>query len=289
MKIDQLNYFLEVAKQEHLGKASKILNISPSAISHSIAQLEEELGQDLFFRERKRIFLTPQGKLLQTKVSSILLQLQCLKEDISHESAALQGHFRIGVNSVLADSLLIPVWNNLIQDNPKLTGEIFSLRSGDVLKGILGSELDFGLCFSPEQSSLLETEVLRRGNLLVTVRKKHPVLTSKRQLNEFQAIAPKALKGIENCERHPLLKKLGLTSSVQTIFDNYAIAISLLKSSNVWTLLPDFLVEQNRDSLQAVYPSQPSAPYNLSAVWLKERPLLKPLKLLLTNLKKVSN
>ena len=32
MKIDQLTYFLETAKQEHLGKAARILRLSPSAM-----------------------------------------------------------------------------------------------------------------------------------------------------------------------------------------------------------------------------------------------------------------
>lgn len=284
MKIDQLNYFLEVAKLEHLGKAAKILSISPSAISHSIALLEEELGQDLFFRERQRIFLTPEGKILQQRVSEILLKLQCLKEELSHESAPLQGHFRLGVNSSLAEPL-IAAWNKVSENNPNLTGEIFSLRSGDVLTGVLDGELDFGLCFSPEASERLDKVILKKGQLTIAVRKKHPVLISKKSLNDFPSLAPKALKGIENCERHPLLKRLGIHSPVKTIFDNYGIALSLIKSSNAWALLPDFLIEQNKNDIQAAVETSSQAPYNVSAVWLNERPLLKPLKLMLENLR----
>ena len=42
MNIDRINYFLETAKHEHLGRAAKALAISPSAISHAIKLLEEE-------------------------------------------------------------------------------------------------------------------------------------------------------------------------------------------------------------------------------------------------------
>ena len=41
MKIDQLRYFFETARQGHIGRAANIVAISPSAISHSIAALEE--------------------------------------------------------------------------------------------------------------------------------------------------------------------------------------------------------------------------------------------------------
>jgi LysR family transcriptional activator of glutamate synthase operon len=58
MKIDQLIYFAETAKEEHIGRAAKILGISPSAISHSIASLEGELQLKLFQKKGKNIFLT---------------------------------------------------------------------------------------------------------------------------------------------------------------------------------------------------------------------------------------
>ena len=48
MNFDQLRYFVETARFEHIGKAAKSVAISPSAISHAIANLEDELGLDPF-------------------------------------------------------------------------------------------------------------------------------------------------------------------------------------------------------------------------------------------------
>ena len=72
MKLDQLTYFLEAARQEHIGKAARILAISPSAISHSIAALEEELGAPLFERKGKYIFLTNRGRRLMERAAELL-------------------------------------------------------------------------------------------------------------------------------------------------------------------------------------------------------------------------
>lgn len=50
--------FSEVAKQKTFVSAANVLNVTPSAISHSISGLEEELGFALFVRNRTGIMLT---------------------------------------------------------------------------------------------------------------------------------------------------------------------------------------------------------------------------------------
>ncbi len=55
MTLDQLQYFVEAARRQHIGQAARFLNISPSAISHSIAALEEEFGQSLFEKQGRQI------------------------------------------------------------------------------------------------------------------------------------------------------------------------------------------------------------------------------------------
>ncbi len=55
--------FSEVAKQKaFVTAAAKVLNVTPSAISHSINGLEKELGFALFFRNRNGVQLTSAGE-----------------------------------------------------------------------------------------------------------------------------------------------------------------------------------------------------------------------------------
>ena len=83
VKLEQLSYFLEVAKTEHVGKAAKALAISPSAISHSIRKLEEEFGRELFVKQGKRIHLTSHGKLLMERARKLLEEADSIREDRS--------------------------------------------------------------------------------------------------------------------------------------------------------------------------------------------------------------
>src|SRR5436189_204346 len=112
MKIDQLLYFVETAKTQHIGKASKILNVSPSAISHSIAALEEEIGHPLFEKMGKAIYLTLHGKKLAQKVEPILSSLTKVKEELQAEDIEPEGHFKIAATHGLADKFILPLIND---------------------------------------------------------------------------------------------------------------------------------------------------------------------------------
>ena len=59
MELRQIEYFIEVAKREHMTEAAAVLHVAQSAVSRQIFNLEAELGVDLFFREGRKIKLTP--------------------------------------------------------------------------------------------------------------------------------------------------------------------------------------------------------------------------------------
>src|SRR4051812_49213953 len=98
MKLDQLVYFFETAKFEHLGKASKALHICPSAISHSIQMLEEELDCELFENHGKHIRLTSQGQKMAKHAESVIGKLREIKEQMTSADPALwNGTYRLAV------------------------------------------------------------------------------------------------------------------------------------------------------------------------------------------------
>ena len=50
MEIRVLKYFLAVAREENISRAAEVLHITQPTLSRQIAQLEEELGTQLFVR-----------------------------------------------------------------------------------------------------------------------------------------------------------------------------------------------------------------------------------------------
>ena len=63
MEITQLKYFMAVAKTGKIVIAADSLFVTPPAISTSIAQLEKELGVQLFTRRANRLQLNKQGEI----------------------------------------------------------------------------------------------------------------------------------------------------------------------------------------------------------------------------------
>lgn len=287
MKLHQLLYFLETAKHEHIGKAAKILAISPSAISHSISGLEEELGRQLFAKQGKNILLTNHGKLLYERVSKLINDVEAIKEEIMSDQVELQGTYRLAATHMLCPALLTPAWIDIQGKNPKLVGELYSLRSAQVLQGVSSGEYDFGICFSPQSNPSVHIKTLWEGKLVIAVRKNHPLLKLKgdAQINSVYAYpctAAKSYQGIDNCESHPIFEKFGIEPRVDLIFDNYEVAVRKILLSDAWALLPEWIV--SRHGLVPIVPEGWTAPVNISVLWPRNRILTRVLQKLIQTL-----
>lgn len=68
----QLLYFRYIAEAGSITRVAETINISPTALSKSIHQLERELDTDLFDREGRKIVLNRNGKIFLEHVREIL-------------------------------------------------------------------------------------------------------------------------------------------------------------------------------------------------------------------------
>lgn len=290
MKFEQLTYFLETARTEHIGKAAKAMHISPSAISHSIAQLEEELGRELFVKKGKRIFLTSHGKLLMERAEKLLRDVKTIKEEVAAENVELQGHYRMAASHDLCVQYLAPAWVKLQNQNAKLSGEMFTLRSSQVVSGIVSKELDIGLCFSPLAHPELQHRALRTGQIVPVLRKDHAIFKLKeadriKALSQYPCVLPKSFQGVDVCERHPMFERFQIKLTPLFLIDSYAVGLQHVAKSDAWSFMPDWLVENRKDEVKALKVTAGwEAPYQVSAIWSKDRPLTTAMTKLVDNL-----
>lgn len=85
MSLVQLNYFLIVAEEQHLGRAASRLHISQPPLTRQIRSLEEELGQPLFARTSAGMELLPAGRRLYPEVQKVLGSVAKLRDHLSEE------------------------------------------------------------------------------------------------------------------------------------------------------------------------------------------------------------
>ena len=72
MTVDQIRYFLEIAKCRSLLDASKNLHITQPTLSRQMSNIEKDLNVQLFFRTNHGIKLTPAGEVLQQKWENMM-------------------------------------------------------------------------------------------------------------------------------------------------------------------------------------------------------------------------
>ena len=76
MDLLQLKYFCEIAREEHITRAAKNLNIAQPALSASLNRLEKELGVSLFDRVGRNISLNSCGQAFYQHISPALLLIE---------------------------------------------------------------------------------------------------------------------------------------------------------------------------------------------------------------------
>ena len=107
LELTRLKVFREVASLGSFTKAAETLGYAQPSISHHVAQLERELGTQLFERQARRVQLTPAGEVFLGHVRSVLIQLADAEREVA-ETARLGGRVLRVTAFPTAAATLIP-------------------------------------------------------------------------------------------------------------------------------------------------------------------------------------
>jgi len=118
---EDLRFFMRVAALSSLTEVARELGLSLPAVSKRLALLEEKLGVQLVRRTTRRLELTPEGVLYAEGARPILSQLALLEEEVSHESATLQGSLNINASFGFGRRYVAPLVSQFAAQHPALT------------------------------------------------------------------------------------------------------------------------------------------------------------------------
>lgn len=96
MDIRSLRSFITVAQCLSFTEAAKRIYIGQSALSKQIAELEEELGVELFIRHHRTLELTPAGKTLLREGNSLIVKVGEVIEKTRQAQRGIRGSLKIG-------------------------------------------------------------------------------------------------------------------------------------------------------------------------------------------------
>ncbi len=153
MKIRVLRYFMAIAREENMTRASEQLHISQSALSKEIKKLEEELGHTLFIRTNKNMKLNDEGMLLRKRASDILTMVDKTAEEFSMLDNITGGEIRIGCAESIQIKYLARVIKSFKEDYPDFVFRIFSGDTEPVAERLERGLLDIAVIVEPPNLS----------------------------------------------------------------------------------------------------------------------------------------
>lgn len=179
MNIRQLEYFLEVARQESFSKAATILHVSQPSISEMVKNLEEELGMPLLYRGAKRLELTDAGQLVQEQAQQIVAQFNNLAGNLKDLDLLQKGRIRIGIPSITASTIFPRVLGEFKQHYPNIELQLHEFGSKKVRQGVNEGTLDIGIvCTLPDRSENFEVFPFVEDPLRVIVHPEHRIAST---------------------------------------------------------------------------------------------------------------
>jgi len=147
--IKQLNYALAVAKRLHFKKAADDCFVSPSTLSNAIAELENQIGFQIFERTNKKVIVTKLGLELLKKVETIQFHIEDIKNLGEKQKAPLSSPLTIGIIPTIGPYLLPLVLPKLKKYYPNLKLKILESKSSSLVQRVNDGDLDMAILALP--------------------------------------------------------------------------------------------------------------------------------------------
>ena len=172
MKIAAFHTLHTVIVTGSLAKAAQALNLTPSAVSMQMKQLEDFMGTALFDRSGQTIKPVPLAHEIASVMEEALARVEALRD---RPDTRVQGTVRLGIVDTLLPLLLPRTLSVLQQRHPLLRVGVDRGKSRALLQRIRSSEVDLALLAQPLQApqtarGLIWLPLLQRDFVLIAPR-----------------------------------------------------------------------------------------------------------------------
>ena len=133
MDSHSLRLFLSLADNLHFGRTSREQHVSPSALSRSIKQLEDEVGAALFVRDNRSVRLTREGQQFREYASEVINGWQAIRQTFMQDQLNLHGELSLYCSVTASYSFLYDILSSFRQDYPRIE---MKLHTGDPAKAV---------------------------------------------------------------------------------------------------------------------------------------------------------
>lgn len=170
MELLQLQYFLTVARMEHVTEAARSLHVTQSSLSKTIQRLEEDLGVPLFDRTGRKLRLNEFGSKFLSRVERALFELEQGKLELRDLSNPEHGTLELAVTTA---STLPNILREFRKKRPDIQFHVQMLTTQEMVTLLHRGEVDFCLSSPPIQDDDIECQIVFIDPILVAVPRGH--------------------------------------------------------------------------------------------------------------------
>jgi len=247
MDFKQLRAFLTIAETGSVTRAAESLNLVQPAVSRQLHLLEQDLGTELFGRERHGMTLTEAGRALIGYARRAMLELDRARAEIgvSARGIGISGLATIGLLPSTCDLLAGPLVSAVAEAHPGIRLRIAAGYAGTLAQWLETGEVDAALLYGVARSPHVQTSVLIEealwvvGPLSARLRRDRPVALA--DLVGQPMILPSPPHGIRTLVDHACaVSHVELTIAAET--NAMSVQRSLAIGGHGLTILPAIAV-----------------------------------------------
>ena len=174
MTLLSFEIFYAVAQEKSFQKAAKLLNMTPSAISHDISTMEKELGFSLFIRNKNGTVLTSNGEAVYPHILDVLNSNEYLLQSVAQLKGLKSGTLKVGCFNSVCTAWMPSIMTAFRKEYPEITVKVYQGTYADVEEWLKNGIIDVGFLSESCTKDFFYTP-LYKDQLLCLTPKNFPV------------------------------------------------------------------------------------------------------------------
>ncbi len=247
MHLRTLELFCTIAEQRSFSKAAKAHDLTQSAVSQAIGQLEESLGVRLIDRSKRPLVLTPEGKTYLSGLRGVLRSYERLEQEVRSISSTLKGQITIGTIVSVGLSYMPEATDAFARLHPEVDVMTEFGSADRVVEMTTEGEVDFGLVSFPRSTKQIQCIPWQQEPMRIVCSAEHPLAASHEvtlaQLRGTDMIGfDRGLilrQEIDRC-----LADAGVAVNVRMEFDNVDSMIRAIQANRGIGIIPEAAVRR---------------------------------------------
>jgi len=226
-------YFDEVARLGSIRSAAARLNVSPSAVSRQILNLETEYGMPLFERLPRGVRLTAAGEVLLNRVRRWRQDQEKERRQLQEMQGLRRGHVTVGLMECLAADFVPRVFAGIQHKFRGITLDAIVGGTEQIAKDVSAGEIDIAIAFNmPARREIKEVWSIKEaiGAVMSTT---HPLAARSTLKLSDCAQFPLVLPGWSLSIR-PMIDSALSTAGIDPVSSITSNSIELIKAAVRW-------------------------------------------------------